>query len=240
MKKSRVLVIIPARGGSKRIPNKNIRLFVGKPLIAHTIEQALALPFADRVIVDTDSEEIAKVARQYGAEVPFLRPAHLANDTSQVVDSTLYLLKKLAGHGYKPDYVLLLQTTSPLREKEDVVATWKLMQKSGATTTACVCPTHPQLYYLGKRGELALVNRPHKYSTNTQAWRGAYILNGSFAYIVDVKALKREKRIITKKTFAHVCPKWRSVDLDTPEEWIVGELLFKNKDVIRKRLANFK
>ena len=239
MKKPRVLVVIPARGGSKRIPNKNIRPFAGKPLIAHTIEQALALPFADRVIVDTDSAEIAKVARQYGAEIPFLRPAHLAGDASQVVDSILHLLEKLAAHGYKPDYVLLLQTTSPLREKEDVIATWKLMQKGGATTTVCVCRTHPQLYYLGKKSELELVNRPHKYSTNTQAWRDAYILNGSFAYIVETKALKREKRIITKKTKAHVCPRWRSVDLDTPEEWVVAEIMYKNRDVLSKRIENF-
>jgi len=240
MKKSRVLVVIPARGGSKRIPNKNIRPFVNKPLIAYTIEQALALPFADRVIVDTDSPHIAKVAKESGAEVPFLRSARLASDTSQVVDSTLHLLERLASDGYKPDYILLLQTTSPLREHEDIKKSWALMQKTKADTVVCVCPTHPQLYYLGKKGELELINRSKRYSTNTQAWRDAYILNGSFAYIVNVKALKREKRIITKKTKAVVCPKWRSIDLDTPEEWVIAEMLVKNRDIIAKRIENFK
>lgn len=239
MKKPRVLVVIPARGGSKRIRNKNIRPFSGKPLIAHTIRQALALPFADRIIVDTDSTRIANVARKYGAEVPFLRPAHLAGDRSQTVDSLLYVLAHLEKDGYKPDYILILQTTSPLREVGDIRKTWALMQRGGATTTVCVCPTHPQLYYLGKKNELELVNKPKRYSSNTQAWRDAYILNGSFAYVVDVQALKRERRIITKKTKAVVCPKWRSVDLDTPEEWVVEELLYKNRDAITKRLKSF-
>ena len=89
------LAIIPARAGSKRIPNKNIKKFSGKPLIVHTIEHALAASYIDRVIVDTDSEEIAKIARENGAEVPFLRPAELAQDGSQVVDNIIYTLNKL-------------------------------------------------------------------------------------------------------------------------------------------------
>ena len=240
MKKPRVLVIIPARGGSKRIPDKNVRLFAGKPLIVHTIAQAQALSFVDRIIVDTDSPKIASVAKKYGADVPFLRPKKLAGDKAQVVDSTLALLDRLAEEEYMPDYVLLLQTTSPLREITDIEATWKLMKKGGATTTLCVCPTHPQLYYLDTNNELQLVNRPKKYSSNTQAWRDAYILNGSFAYIVDTKALKREKRIITTQTRAIVCPKWRSVDLDTPEEWVLAEHLYRNRKKISEQIRQLK
>ena len=240
VKKPSILAVIPARGGSKRIKNKNIRLFAGKPLIAHSIIQALSLPFVDRVIVDTDSRAIAAVARKYGAEVPFLRPKHLAQDTSQMVDSLLHLLAELAHESYTPEYLLLLQATSPLRESTDIEAAWKLMRKGGSTTTLCVCPTHPQLYYLGKKGELELVNTPRRYSSNTQAWRDAYILNGSFAYIVDVQALKREKRIVTSKTRAVVCPKWRSVDVDTPEEWVLAEALYKQRGMIAKKIHNFK
>ena len=115
MKKSEVLCIIPARAGSKRIPGKNTKLFFGKPLIAHTIEQARKTAFITRVIVDTDSPHIAKIALKYGAEVPFLRPAELAKDTSKVVDSILCLLAKLkADEGYVPEYLVILQTTSPL------------------------------------------------------------------------------------------------------------------------------
>ena len=109
------LAIIPARGGSKRIPNKNIRNFCDKPLIAYTIEQALATPFITRVIVDTDSKEIAKIAKTYGAEVPFIRPSHFATDKASINDALRHLLSSLKKEeGYEPDYIVLLQTTSPL------------------------------------------------------------------------------------------------------------------------------
>ena len=93
--KQKVLTIIPARGGSKRIPGKNIKDFCGKPLIAYAIGQAKSVVFSSRLVVDTDSEEIASIARKYGAEVPRLRPEELAQDKSKVVDSILFLLKKL-------------------------------------------------------------------------------------------------------------------------------------------------
>lgn len=239
-KKTRVLAIIPARGGSKRIPNKNIRLFVGKPLIAHTIAQARKLPFVGRIIVDTDSPAIARIARKYGAEVPYLRPAYLARDSSQVVGSVLHLLKQLAKDNYKPDYVLLLQSTSPLREVADIESCWKLMKKGGATTVLTVAPTHPQLYYLDKHQDLSLANREKSGSSNTQAWEKGYLLNGCFAYLVDVRALLKEKKIITRKTKAVVCPKWRSLDLDTPEEWVLAEFIYRNKKSIEAALKRFK
>ncbi|MDO8564464.1 MAG: acylneuraminate cytidylyltransferase family protein, partial [bacterium] len=150
-----VLAIIPARAGSKRIPNKNIRDFCGKPLIAYAIEQAKAVPFIDRVIVDTDSPEIAEVAKQYGAEVPFLRPAHLATDTSGINDALSHLFARLKQEeGYEPDYCVLLQTTSPLREERDIEACWQLMQKTGADTVLTVAPTHPRLYHLDKESRI--------------------------------------------------------------------------------------
>lgn len=239
MKKPHVLVVIPARGGSKRIPNKNIRLFAGKPLIAHTIEQARSLSFVDRIIVDTDSTAIAHVARAHGAEVPFLRPAHLAEDTSSVVDSILHLIKKLSEHNYKPDYVLLLQATSPLRDIDDIKECWNLMKKGGATTVLTVASTHPRLYHLDAKGFIHLANKKDAKSTNMQAWLPAYLLNGCFAYVVETRALKREKSIITKKTRAVISPKWRSIDLDTPDEWVLAELVYKNRDVIEKRIASF-
>ncbi len=240
-KKPIVLAVIPARSGSKRIRNKNVRLFVGRPLIAHTIKQALTLSFVSRVIVDTDSTVISQVARKAGAEVPFLRPAQLAHDTSQMIDSVIHLLKTLKKkEGYVPDYILLLQPTSPLRKKADIEACWDRMSQDGATTVLTVAPTHPQLYHIGKRGELHLANKKKASSTNTQAWEPGYLLNGCFAYLVHVPTLIKEKKILTKKTSAVICPKWRSVDLDTPEEWVLAEFLFKNKSRIERTLKNFK
>ncbi len=237
MSKPEVLAIIPARLGSKRIPLKNIKNFLGKPLLAYTIEQARKTPFITRVIVDTDSPKIAAIAKKYGAEVPFLRPAHLATDTAKVYDSFEHALHKLKkDEGYTPDYLVILQTTSPLRELKDITACWEMIQKTKATTVLTVCPTHPRLYHLSKTNDIELVNGTEKLSTNMQAWPAGYLLNGCFVYIVKTKVLLKEKVIITKKTKAVVCPKWRSVDLDTPEEWVMAEVLYKNQAKIKAQL----
>ncbi len=229
-----VLAIIPARGGSKRIPNKNIRAFCGKPLIAYAIEQAKQCSRVDRVIVDTDDKKIAEVAKKHGAEVPFLRPAHLATDTAQVVDSILYLLAQMkTEEAYEPTHVLILQTTSPLREMRDIDACFDMMRKTDATTVLTVAPTHPRLYHLNKNQDLILGNKFSNDSTNVQAWRPAYLLNGCFVYLVKTEAFLREKKIIMENTKAIVCDKWRSVDLDAPEDWAVAEVLYKNKEQIR-------
>src|SRR3989344_4368598 len=135
MKKPKVLAVISARGGSKRIPNKNIRNFCGKPLITYTIERALACDFIDYVMVDTDSPKIAKVAKKFGAKVPWLRPARLASDKSRVIESLLYNLERFKKEeNYQPYYVLVLQLTSPLCETQDIKDAWQMMQKTDATT----------------------------------------------------------------------------------------------------------
>lgn len=233
----KILAYIPARGGSKRIPGKNIKKFAGKPLIAHAIEQALACKIADKVIVDTDSSEIAKIAKTYGAKVPFLRPAELAQDKSMVIDSIIYMLDRLEKEqNFKPTHLLILQPTSPLREIKDITDCWKLMHSTNATTVLTVSPTHPRLYHMNDKNDIILVNGNEGMSTNMQAWPEGYILNGCFVYIVDIPTLRKERRIITAKTKAIVCPKWRSVDLDTPEEWVTAEILYKNKKKIEKEI----
>ncbi|MFH1583259.1 MAG: acylneuraminate cytidylyltransferase family protein [Candidatus Falkowbacteria bacterium] len=237
MDKKNILTIIPARAGSKRIKNKNIRKFLGKPLIAYTIEQARACSFIGRVMVDTDSLKVAKIARKFGAEVPWLRPKKLAQDKSKIVDSVLYNLHRFKEkENYQPDYVMILQTTSPLREQKDIENCWRMMQKTKATTILTVCPTHPRLYYLDKLQNIILANGSEKKSTNIQAWRAGYILNGCFVYIIKTSALLKEKSIITKNTKALICDKWRSVDLDESADWILAEYLYKNREKIAKRI----
>ncbi len=238
---NKILAIIPARSGSKRIPGKNIKNFLGKPLIAYTIKQALATTFIDRVVVDTDSEEIAEIAKKYKADVPFLRPDHLAQDSSNVIDSIFYTLEKLKEkEQYIPTHLMILQTTSPLREIKDIEDCWKMIQETNATTVLTVCPTHPKLYHLSPEKDIILVNGSEAQSNNTQTWERAYLLNGCFVYIVELSALYKEKLIITKKTKAVVCPKWRSVDLDDPEEWVMAELFYKHKDKIKNRIKEIK
>ncbi|MDD5032174.1 MAG: acylneuraminate cytidylyltransferase family protein [Patescibacteria group bacterium] len=237
MTKNTVLAYIPARASSKRIPNKNIRNFLGKPLIVYAIKQALACAFVDRVMVDTDSKKIAKISKKYGAEAPFLRPRHLATDTAKLKDALFHFLARLKKEeNYAPDYIMILQTTSPLREKKDILDCWRMAQKIKANTVLTVCPTHPKLYHLDKNNFLKLVNGSEKKSNNTQTWPAGYILNGCFVYIVKTKAFLKEKNIITKNTKAIICDKWRSVDLDTPEEWALAEILYKNKKTIASRI----
>ena len=164
-----VLAIIPARSGSKRIPNKNIRNFLGKPLIAYAIEQALKSSVIDRVVVDTDSPKIVSIAKRYGAEVPFLRPARLASDNAQIADALIHLLTRLKKEEhYSPTHIVMLQTTSPLRELKDIEDCWKLIKKTNATTVLTVCPTHPRLYYMDKKQNIILANWSEKQSSNTQ------------------------------------------------------------------------
>ena len=238
--KNKVLAIIPARAGSKGIPNKNIKFFLGRPLIAYAIEQALACKFIDRIMVDTDSQKIADISRKYGAEVPWLRPRRLAGDSSQIIDSIIYNLKKLKKEKrYEPGYVAILQTTSPLREVVDIEDCWKDMQAGGATTVLTVCPTQSRFYCLDKDNKIKLANVSERQSTNRQAWRPIYLLNGYF-YIIKTAALLKEKRIITKNTRAIICDAWRSVELDTSAEWVMAELLYKNKKRIKAQVKNFK
>lgn len=235
-----VLAVIPARGGSKRISRKNIRDFCGKPLLARAVEQAKAHPKITRVIVDTDSPDIAVLAEKHGAEVPYLRPAELATDTAKAADAILHILNFLKDkENYVPEHIVILQTTSPLRKSEDIDRCFECMEKGGADTVLTVCSTHPRLYYMDAEQNIILANGSETQSTNMQEWRSAYILNGCFVYIVKTEALLRENRIITERTKGVICDKWRSVDLDTPEEWVVAQLLFKHQKEIEEHIKQF-
>lgn len=114
------MALIPARGGSKGLPGKNLKPLLGKPLIAWTIEQALKSRLLDYVAVSTDDKEIAEASLKYGAKVPFMRPAELASDTSRVADTMIYTLDALQEKGETFDYIVLLEPTSPLRKEDDI------------------------------------------------------------------------------------------------------------------------
>lgn len=239
--KKEVLAFIPLRYNSKRIPNKNIRNFHGKPLLAYTIEQSLNCKLIGRTIVCTESESIAFIAKKFGAEVPFLRPKSMGADSSDVIHSLFYTLKKLEHEeGYKPTHVVILQSTSPLRVQKDIEDCFNLMDKTGATTVLTVAPTHPKFYYLGKSSELILVNGSEKKTSRTQAWRKGYLLNGCAVYLVKVDALYKENMVITKNTKAVIMSKWRSVDLDEIEDWVMAEVLHKNSRFIIRRINQLK
>lgn len=239
MKKEKNLAIIPARSGSKRIPNKNIMDFCGKPLIYYPISMAIKSGLFDRVIVDTDSKKIAEIGEKFGAQVPYLRPKNLAQDTSSVIDAVLLLLSRLKKDGYVPDAICLLQTTSPLRELEDIFTCYELLKKPGVDSVCTVCDSHPRFYHLKNDGRLILVNKETENITNIQQVPMGYMLNGCLVYMIKTRAFLREKKFIYDGTYAVVCPKWRSVDLDKVEDWVHAEVLYKNKEGIKSEIKAF-
>lgn len=220
----KTLALIPARGGSKGIPRKNVKLLAGKPLIAWTITAALASRLVDAVVVSTDDEEIADVARGHGAQTPFMRPAELARDDTPGIEPVLHALQQLPGF----DAVLLLQPTSPLRSTADIDACIALGRDSQAPCVVSVSepPTHPYLMYrLGPDGRLqALIDAPA--AACRQALPPVVALNGAL-YFADAEWLRQRRSFVAPETLAYVMPPQRSIDIDTALDWQLAELLLK-------------
>ena len=224
--------IIPARGGSKGIPGKNIRPVAGKPLIAWTVETALAATLLDRVIVSTDSLEIADVARRYGAEMPFIRPADLAQDDTPGIEPVLHAAHWLnENDGYRPDLIMLLQPTSPLRIPEDIDRAVELALEKGADAVVSVdarrgaplldeaerwCRSHDGFH----QARSALDRR--------QDLPEVYVLNGAI-YLARYEVLMEQKTFYTDNTFSLVMPVERSLDIDTPWDLYLADLILKDR-----------
>lgn len=236
-----ILAIIPARGGSKGIKNKNIRLFGGKPLIAHTIDCAKKSKLINRLIVSTDSAEIANISKKYGAEVPFLRPAELAQDKSKVVDAIIHLLNKLKkDEHYQPDYIVLLQPTSPLRTVTDMDNALKLCFKRRADAVVSLCSTEQLLFTKDKNDLLQMVvDKKFLNSTNRQELSSTYKLDGSMVYAIKTKVFLARKFFLTGKLVGYIIPRWRAVDLDETQDFVVGELIFRQRRQLEWRIKHF-
>ncbi|TRZ52420.1 acylneuraminate cytidylyltransferase family protein [bacterium] len=222
-----VVCVIPARGGSKGLPGKNIKMFCGKPLIAHTIEHARQSKYIDRVIVSTETEEIAQISLEYGAEVPFIRPMELAGDSSSTVDVLLHAIKWLENvDRYAFDILLLLHTTTPLRSVEDINRCIALMVEEKADNVFSVTEAHRNPYFNmveeGSDGFVRLV-KEGCYLTRQSAPK-VYDMNASI-YVWWKNVLKEGKKIFLKKTKAYVMPKERSIDIDDDLDFRIAELL---------------
>jgi CMP-N,N'-diacetyllegionaminic acid synthase len=221
-----LLALIPARGGSKGIPRKNVRLFCGKPLLQWTIDVALAAPSVDRVVVSTDDPEIAEIARAGGAEVPFLRPPELSSDTSPGIATVLHALQQLP----EVSDVLLLQPTSPLRRVEDVEAIVDLHLHAGYDAVVSVAPSskHPAWMFSLSPDQVLepLVALPN--TACRQQLPPAYALNGAL-YLASRFFLERECSFLTARTLGYVMPPERSVDIDTPFDWQWCEFLMQQQ-----------
>lgn len=221
-----LLALIPARGGSKGIPRKNIRLFCGKPLLQWSIDVALSTPRVDRVVVSTDDPEIAEVARACGAEVPFLRPSELASDTASGIAPVLHALEQLP----EVSDLLLMQPTSPLRRIEDVEAIIALRQKTDSDTIVSVTPSgkHPAWMYALTQDHALQPLLNISDASCRQHLPPAYVLNGSL-YFASRSLLERERGFLTPYTMGYVMPPERSVDIDTLLDWQWGEFLMQQQ-----------
>ena len=217
-----LLALIPARGGSKGIPRKNIRVFCGKPLLQWSIDAALAAACVDQVVVSTEDPEIAEVAKAGGAEVPFLRPADLATDTAPGIAPVLHALELLP---HVSD-VLLLQPTSPLRTSGDIEAIVALRQQAGRESAVSLTPSakHPAWMYSLTQDQrlepLLQLDGAHC----RQQLPLAYALNGAL-YLASRASLLRENSFIQEDTVGYVMSAERSVDIDTPLDWQWAEFL---------------
>ena len=230
-KKNKFLCIIPARGGSKGLPGKNIKPLAGKPLIAYSIEQAHQSRYIDRVIVSTDDDKIAVVARRYGAEVPYLRPALLALDHVDKIDVILHAADWLERHE-KVKYASLvcLHVTAPLRKVEDIDNCIELLVNSKADNVFSVTEANRNPYFnmveVSPKGVVRLVKKGN--FTFRQAAPKVYDLNASI-YVWRTEILRKKKKLITSKTKVYIMPRERSFDIDDQLDFKITEFLQKNQ-----------
>lgn len=211
------LAIITARSGSKGLPDKNIKLLNGKPLMAYTIEAAFASKMFDEVFVSTDSAKYAEIAQKYGASVPFLRSDQLAGDNAsswEVVRETLVRYKEV---GKLFETIALLQPTSPLRKDEDIVNAYELFQSKAADSVISVCEMeHSPLLcnQLGEDCSLKDFVPKDSYLKPRQELKTYYRLNGAL-YIVRTKGDVDIFDLYSEKSYAYIMPQERSIDIDT-------------------------
>lgn len=228
-----ITAFIFARGGSKGLPGKNIRPFAGKPLIAWAIEQALAVPSIGRVIVSTDSPEIAAKAKAFGAHVPFLRPDDLANDTAPEIDAWRHALAYLLDvEGKLPDVFVSVPATAPLRLPEDIESCLQIYDRGRADFVLTVSPAHRNPWFnmvsLRDDGAVELVNNPSGTITRRQDAPEVFDIT-TVAYAANPEFILEGRSLFSGRTLASRVPVERSIDIDTLFDFEVAEFLMNKR-----------
>lgn len=225
------LFIIPARGGSKGIPGKNIKPFLGRPLICRSIDDARACGARDEdICVSTDSEEIAAVVREYGLDVPFMRPAELATDSAGTYGVLLHALEYYRSIGREYKRVVLLQTTSPLRRPDDIRRAMELWSPDiDMVVTVREAATNPyyNAYELAEDGTLHISKGDGHYTRRQDAPK-VYEYNGA-VYVITVESLLRSPMSEFRRRVPCLMEAGRSVDLDTPLDWQIAEAVAREQ-----------
>lgn len=214
-----ILAIITARGGSKRLPNKNVMNLAGKPLIAWTIEAAKKSKYIDRIILSSENRGIIEIAKKYGCEVPFIRPSCLSTDESSSTDVVIHAINSL---DVLYDYTILLQPTTPLRTWHEIDECIGKCISENSKAIASVAKVHkPQIYHTVKNGKLTPLFKNSSLENNPVE---LYIENGAL-YMFDTKHFVKVKTLPIKKSTCYVMPKEHSIDIDTILDFKLAEYL---------------
>ena len=228
-KDKKIIGIIPARGGSKGLPRKNILPLLGKPLIAWTIEQAHASKYLDKVIISTDDDEIAEISKQYGAQVPFMRPQELASDTAKSDDVMSHAIEWLESKGMFYDLIVKLQPTSPNRSSEDIDNAIELLFEKNARSVVSICEAQylPQWSnILPEDGCLKDFMSRDIVNSNRQEFPTYYRLNGA-VYLAYCYFLKTNGSFLGAGSYAYIMPRERSIDIDDEIDFKFAECLLE-------------
>lgn len=223
------IAIIPARSGSKGLKNKNIKELNGKPLIAYTIEAAIESGSFDKVFVSTDSQQYADIAMEYGADASFLRSSQNSSDTAGSWDVVREVMDVLRGKGEEYDEIMLLQSTSPLRNSEDIVNAVNLLrEKNGNAVVSLTECDHSPIWCntLPESGIMDNFDREEYKDIPRQALPTYYRYNGAI-YLVTVEELYNIEHMLEHGCYAYIMPQSRSIDIDTALDFLIAETIMK-------------
>jgi CMP-N,N'-diacetyllegionaminic acid synthase len=230
-----VLAIIPARGGSKGLPGKNIRDLAGKPLIAWSIEAANGSKYIDRCVVSTDDNEIAEISREHGGDVPFIRPAEFAKDQTSSMDVVTHAIKYLGEQGQTFDYIVLLEPTSPLRNNTDIDQALTTLDgnRESAKAIVGVCKSesgHPAFSAsINQAGLLEPYQSEVFGILRRQDIADLYFFEGTI-YVSDTNHLLDTLSFYSDKTMPYIVPRWKSIEIDELFDMIIAEAVINNID----------
>lgn len=223
-----MIAIVPARGGSKGLPGKNVKDLCGKPMIAYTIEEALKSAYITDVIISTDCKEIEKVATKYGAKSYFLRPEYLASDSAKAIDNYIYTVNRLNNEfGYAIEEFVVLQPTSPLRTAEDIDGAIELFKEKNADSVISYTEEHHPIEwhkYITEEGKFENIFEDKL--LNRQEIKRSFYPNG--AMFVFKYELIKQNQYYSPNSYAYIMPRFRSVDVDTIEDFKYIEFLMKD------------
>jgi len=229
----KILAFIPARGGSKRIPNKNIKLLNGKPLIVYTIEAAKGSNHINRIVVSTDSEEIATIAKQYGAEVPFLRPKEISQSDSTEMQFFEHALNRFEKHEqYEPDLIVLLYPTSPFRKPASIDRAIEEMLKHpevDSLRSLRLCSEHPYKMWVIENGYLKPFVKGENPNIHTLSYHllpTVYVQNASI-YITKLSTIKNKKSPTGDVVIPFIMDETESIDINTSLDFQFAEMFFQ-------------